>query len=138
MGASPVFASAFLIQRKVLARSGRCIRQCSSSFMIICANPILLPLGMTRVGRECLVVWLGIEQPLASLCSCYTLCHHPCPSQTSSVDVLSSVKERTETISPRMSLGILEEKKTIIISLSVPIVYSCGSPECAIHGSPIV
>lgn len=35
--------------------------------MIICADQILLPLGMTCVGRKCLVVWLGIEQLLASL-----------------------------------------------------------------------
>lgn len=35
--------------------------------MIICADQILLPLGMTRVGRKCLVVWLDVEQLLASL-----------------------------------------------------------------------
>lgn len=35
--------------------------------MIIYADQILLPLGMTCVGRKCLVVWLGIEQLLASL-----------------------------------------------------------------------
>lgn len=40
MGASSVFASAFLIQKKVLARSGRCIRQRWSSFMMICVDQI--------------------------------------------------------------------------------------------------
>lgn len=31
-----------------------------------------------------MVVWLGIEQPLASLCSCCTSCCHPCQGQMSS------------------------------------------------------
>lgn len=35
--------------------------------MIICADQILLALGMIYVGRKCLVVWLDIEQLLAFL-----------------------------------------------------------------------
>lgn len=31
-----------------------------------------------------------------------------------------------------------KRNKTIIVSLSVAIVYCYGSPECAIHGSPVV
>lgn len=50
--------------------------------MIICADQILLPLGMTCVGRKCLV-WLGYWATPGFSPLCYASCHHPCWGQTS-------------------------------------------------------